>query len=226
MNLSVKRISRGIAYRAKKILNINVDKIDFSKIRHSTSISDGFIWRTDGSYKTIFRFSDIFRLFYNIKNSDIDLSFYDKNYNLIKELKLENIELSNEIIIDKKFLNNKEDYGIFHIFHKKQNLKLDNMTILSNRCYLGFSSNSKLPSFVHGNTYTMSKNIDGEGTYSDFIKKTFFCTNRYRIQNSFKDFEKTELFFVNPSSKKIIFYLNDEKYELNGFCSKIISINN
>ena len=180
--------------------------IDFSKIREGTSISDGLIWRTDNNYKTIFKFTDIFKLFYKIDESIVELIFYDHKYNFLKKINLENIDLSNELLIDNKLLDNYHGHGIFFIFHKNFKNNFKEKIILSNRCYLGFSHNNNLPSFVHGNTYIMSKNFDSDKKYYDFVTKSLFCNKKYRIQNNFKDFEKTELFIVNPISEKITFY--------------------
>ena len=59
--------------------------------RHSspnTSISDAFLFRTDQDYSTYFRFSDILNIFYNIKNSKVELIFYDNHNNFIKKLNI------------------------------------------------------------------------------------------------------------------------------------------
>ena len=199
--------------------------VDFSRIKEGTSISDGLIWRTDNNYKTIFKFTDIFKLFYKINDSNIELVFYNHRYNFLKKISLEKISLSNELIIDDKLLGNYQGYGIFFIFHKALNNNLIEKTILSNRCYLGFSYKNNLPSFVHGNTYIMSKNFNSNKTYFNFVTRSLFCNKKYRIQNNFKDFKKTELFFVNPTSKKIVFYINNDKFFLKGFCSKVIDLN-
>ena len=47
--------------------------IDFSNLSYSTSISDGFIWRTDNDFKTIFRYSDLLKLFYGKEDSEVEI---------------------------------------------------------------------------------------------------------------------------------------------------------
>ena len=49
------------------------------------------------------------------------------------------------LVIDKKFMNDIEDYGTFYIFHNT-NSKFN--SILRNSCYTGYSLNKNLPSFV------------------------------------------------------------------------------
>ena len=39
------------------------------------SISDAFLFRTDQDFLTYFRFSDILNIFYNVKNSKVELIF-------------------------------------------------------------------------------------------------------------------------------------------------------
>ena len=199
-------------------------QFNFSKIKQNVSVSDSFIFRTDNNFKTIFKFTDLLKLFYKINNSSLDLYFYDNNFNLIKKLTLKKINLSNEIIIDKKFLNNYEGLGIFFIFHKDNNFISDHQLILSNRCYLGFSYNNNLPSFVHGNTYVISENINNNIKTNNFIGRSLFCNQNYRIQNNFKDHDKSELVIVNPTTEKIKFYLNDKKYFLNCLNASLLNI--
>ena len=42
----------------------------------NASISDAFLFRTDQNFLTYFRFSDILNIFYNIKNSKVELVFF------------------------------------------------------------------------------------------------------------------------------------------------------
>ena len=71
--------------------------------------------------------------------------------------------------------------------------------------------------------YVRYQSLDGKYDGSDMVKSSFF-NNRYRIQNSFLDFTKSELFFVNPTSKKIDFSIGNIRYRLGRNCSIIIDI--
>ena len=52
---------------------------------------------------------------------------------------------------------------------------------------------------------------------------TFFKNQKYKIQNFFRNLDKSELFFVNPTSKKIRFSINGKNYFLSSGCSTIIN---
>ena len=220
-----KFINTKLAINIRNKINFRPLQFNFSNVDQNTSVSDGFIWRTDNNFKTVFKFSDLLKLFYKIENSHLDLYFYNNNFNLIKNTTINNIGLSNEILIDKKFLNNYEGYGILFLFHKYKNFNTKNTSILSNRCYLGFSYKNNLPSFVHGNTYVMSEHFNSNKQLTNFINNSLFCNQKYRIQNNFEDFDRSELFIVNPTTKKIKIYLNNNnKFFLEGLHSIIIKI--
>ena len=48
-----------------------------------------------------------------MKDSWVEIIFFDKNDNLIKKVKINRLNISNEIIIDSNFLNGLKDYGTF-----------------------------------------------------------------------------------------------------------------
>lgn len=198
-----------------QIYNKNVPK--------SSSLSDAFAWRTDGSFKTIFKFSDILDLFYDIKNSYVELKFFNKSNQIIKSLRIDNLNLSNQIIIDKDFLDGLEDYGVFYIYHRSDDLKIKS-DIISNRCYLGFSYENNLYSFVHGNVL-VSYFINEKKTIGEDIIKTSFVKNQfYKVQKYFDLYDKVELFLTNPTSKKIYFSINNNNFVLNEKCTEIIQM--
>tara|TARA_B100001057_G_scaffold499838_1_gene612084 strand:- start:5083 stop:5859 length:777 start_codon:yes stop_codon:yes gene_type:complete len=190
------------------------------------SVSDAFLWRTDNGYKTKFKYSDILNLFYKIQNSWVELHFYTKNNELIKVEKIKNLNLSNELEINSKYLNNLEDYGTFYIYHFLEKVNdLNNKDIISNRCYLGYSQNKNLYSFVHGNTHGKFSNIfSKENIGTDIVKTSLFKNHTYTIQKYFDSFDKTELIFVNPTSKTIRFSIKDENYKLKSNCSLLVKV--
>jgi hypothetical protein len=55
------------------------------------------------------------------------------------------------------------------------------------------------------------------------IQRSFF-KNLYRIQNSFVEFKKSELFFVNPTSNKLNFSIGNNRYSLEKGCSILIDV--
>ena len=88
----------------RSTLNFHPLWVDFSKIEEGTSISDGLIWRTDNNFKTVFKFTDIFKLFYNINDSNIELVFYDHKYNFLKKINLKNINVLFNIYFNFSFI--------------------------------------------------------------------------------------------------------------------------
>ena len=187
-----------------------------------TSISDAFPWRTDNGYKTAFKYSDILGLFYKIEDSYVELVFYSKDNNFIRKIIINQLNYSNELLIDKDFLNGIEDYGVFYIFHRYDSYSGDDL-VISNRCYVGFSIEDSLSSFVHGNCLVRYQTLDGKYDGYDMVKSSFI-NKLYRIQNSFVDFTKSELFFVNPTSKKINFSIGSNRYSLENNCSILVDI--
>tara|TARA_A100001011_G_scaffold398236_1_gene501915 strand:+ start:620 stop:1387 length:768 start_codon:yes stop_codon:yes gene_type:complete len=191
------------------------------KNNYAKTISDAFCWRTDNNYKTYFRFNDILMNFFDIENSFIVIKFYSRNSKFLKEIKIEKLANYNEIIIDKDFFGGLEDYGTFYIFHHTKNLRQN--SLVSNRCYVGYSVQNGLPSFMHGNTPVKFKKIDNEhSTEMYIVKSSIFCKNKYKIQKNFDGIEYTELFFSNPMSKKLKLNIFNKSYILLSGESKLI----
>ena len=203
-------------------------KLKHFKKNYPTSVSDAFLWRTDNGYKTKFKYSDILNLFYKIKNTWVEFHFYSKNNDLIKIEKVDDLKLSNELEISSKYLNNLEDYGTFYIYHFSENTnKLNSKDIIRNRCYLGYSQNNNLYSFVHGNTVGKFTSIFSNKNFlSDIVKTSLFQNYTYTIQKYFEDFDKNELFFTNPTSKKIKFTIDNKNFELKPNFSLLVETNN
>ena len=197
-------------------------KIMIDKSIRFQSISDAFLWRTDNGFKTTFNYADILGLFYKVEDSHVELNFYSKNNDFIKKIIINQLNYSNKLLIDKDFLDGIEDYGVFYIFHRYDSYSGDDL-VIANRCYVGFSLKDSLSSFVHGNQFVRYQSLDGKYDGSDMVKSSFF-NNRYRIQNSFLDFTKSELFFVNPTSKKINFSIGSNRYSLENNCSILVDI--
>ena len=224
----------------KKLANTNIgillrNSLNFKPVslkhfekEYPISVSDAFLWRTDNGYKTKFKYSDILNLFYKIKNSWVEFYFYSKNNELIKIEKVKDLNLSNELEINSKYLNNLEDYGTFYVYHFIDNEKnLNNNDVISNRCYLGYSQNNNLYSFVHGNTHGKFTNIFPNKTFlTDIVKTSLFQNHTYTIQKYFDGFDKNELFFTNPTSKIIKFSIENKNYELKPNYSLLVEIKN
>jgi hypothetical protein len=217
-----------ISILIRNSLNIKPVSIKTNQENYPLTVSDAFLWRTDNGYKTKFKYSDILNFFYKIKNSWVELHFYNKNNQLLKIEKIDSLSLSNELEITSEYLNNIKDYGVFYIYHFSENeKKLDNSIIISNRCYLGYSYNNNLYSFVHGNILVKFTSVNSNKKIStDIVKTSLFNNQIYTIQKYFNDFDKNELFFVNPTSKIIKFSLENKKFRLNPHCTTVVKTQN
>ena len=222
-----KIINTKLAIMFRNLFKIRPVYFNHFKNLNNSSISDSFCWRTDNGFTTKFKFSDILNLFLQLKNSWVEIDFFDKNNNFLKKIKVNDLKLSNEIIIDKKFLNGKEDYGSFYIYHFIDNFKNYANETLINRCYTGFSKENKFFSFVHGNTISKyKKNDDRENELTNLVSTSYLKNHYYKIQKKFNEDENSELVFINPTDKKIDFSIDDKNYLLEGGCSQKIRFTN
>jgi len=229
MKSLVKKLANtDIGILLRNSLNFKPVSLKNFKKDYPISVSDAFLWRTDNGYKTKFKYSDILNLFYKIKDSWVEFHFFSKNNELIKIEKVNNLNLSNELEINSKYLNNLKDYGTFYIYHFSENTNdLNNTDIISNRCYLGYSQNNNLYSFVHGNTLGKFTSIFSNKTFlTDIVKTSLFQNYTYTIQKYFDVFDKNELFFTNPTSKTIKFSIENKNYELKPNYSLLVEIKN
>jgi len=80
-----------------------------------------------------------------------------------------------------------------------------------------------MSSFLHGNGFVKFQSLDGLHNGSDMVQSSYF-NKKYRIQNSFTNFTKSELFFTNPTSKKINFKIGKNRYSLENNCSILIDV--
>lgn len=225
MKLSIKKIvNTKIIKFIRNNLNIFPIYFDLKEIECS-SVSDAFLWRTDNNFETKFSYIDILNLFYKIPNANVEINFFSRENKLLKKKKIDKIDLSNELIINKEFLNGLESYGSFYIHHFTKR-PIAKETILSSRCYLGYSKNKNLFSFVHGNTLTKIKDITTKTTIEKNIVKSSILKLDYNIQKSFDNFENNELFFSNPTSKTIKLSFDGENYNLKARNVLKISIKN
>ncbi len=224
MKLLIKKIfNNNLTSNLRNLTNIRPVHMNIENIS-AASVSDAFLWRTDNGFKTKFKFSDILNNFFKIKDSWVEIEFYTKNNELIKIEKILGLNYSNELNITKDYLNNLEDYGVFYIYHYT-NQKFPEENIISNRCYIGYSKDSNLHSFVHGNTLAKIKSINDKlEIKKDIVKISPIKNQYYKLQKFFDKFDKNELFFSNPTSKKIYFSIDNKDYTLNKWCSLILEI--
>ena len=226
MKSFIKRIAETqLAILLRNTLNIKQIPISLNHIRESSSVSDAFCWRTDNGFTTTFKFIDILKLYYNIDNTEAEIMFYDKDNNIIKHYIMNSLNHTNTIVIDRKFMNNTEDYGVFYIFHRNNEFNINNV-IISDRSYLGFSYKNNLVSFSHGIKEAKHKNIKGGDVNSGIIRKSLLFNQKYRIQNYFKNMTKSELYFVNATDSRFNILINNNLVTLDVGCSNIVDVSN
>lgn len=215
MKSLIKKLSNtSIGIYLRNSLNISPVHMSINKLKY-ISVSDAFAWRTDSNFITKFKYTDILNIFYKIQNSWVEIHFYSKDYKLIKIKKINNLEISNDISITKEFMGNIESYGTFYVYHFSK--KCDQSRILkdageniiiSNRCYLGYSQNNNLFSFVHGNTLAKFKNISSNDDIKfDIVKMSFLKIKRTRFKSILMDMIKMNYFLQIRHLKKLNFLL-------------------
>jgi hypothetical protein len=196
-------------------------------IKESTSCSDSFCWRTDDKFTTLVNFSDLLRIFYDIK-SKVCIRIYDANNKFIKKIIILNPSTTNSLLISKKFLGGYEGYGYFSIHHYSNKVKNKDNIIISNRCYLGFSYHESLPSFVHGNAISSHSPIQQNKRIrqNNIVQTSLISNQLYKVQNDCSFYEKVEIFLSNPTESVIKLEIENKIYTLNRGFSKIIEIKN
>lgn len=192
--------------------------IDFRGKKYS--ISDCFFWRTDNNYSTVFNFSNLLEIFYQVYKSNVQIIFFDKNGNEIKQINLKNLSTIQTLDINKKFMGGIDDYGSFYIFH---NTDENFNSIIRNSCYTGYSLRGSLPSFVHGNLNAASKNLKNERINFNITGKSFFKKKTYFVQNYISSI-KTEILIMNPTKTKLKICVNGEKHFLEAKGCKLVKI--
>jgi hypothetical protein len=177
------------------------------------SVSDSFVWRTDNDYKVTIKYPNSLKLLYGIDKATIQIDIYTKDNIFIKRATHDELSFVDEFTIDKEQLNGLEDFGLFYLRIKASHSQLQGVVIV-NRCYVGYSRNDELPSFVHDNSFAKSSELNGSHESTDIVKTSFWKKENYRIQESFLGSDKSELFFSNPTSKTIRFSIGGGEYRL------------
>lgn len=184
--------------------------INTSHIPKGSSVSDLFIWRKDQHFDTCFRFTDLLDFLSSKGGTFIKLIILNDSGEKIFEKKIEFNEKLNEIIFS-NLIPSFQGYGSFLIFHYYQNNeKFEN--IIRNSCYTGISYKKNLPSFVHGNvpcSYEYNKKIN-----INIIGTSYLNNSKYFLQDNFKNFDKVELFFSNPTEQLIKLKIDNDEFVL------------
>lgn len=204
----------------RNLFNVRKTNLLLDYTKKNISVSDSFFWRVDENFKTIFKFNDILKLFFKEDSSEITIIFFDNEFNLIKEVKLNMLNINNILTIDQNFLDLDIGYGSFYIFHNTKN-NID--SIIRNSCYTGFEYKKTLPSFVHGNLHSALKNFNSEKVDFGLGATSLLNNNIYIIQNEM-NYEKTEIVLINNCNKKLSIDLGFKRFSLKKGCTELINI--
>ncbi|MBT6170246.1 MAG: hypothetical protein HOH98_05805 [Flavobacteriaceae bacterium] len=224
MKSLIKRLITSIIFFLTRVNLIrNKNNVQWKSLNGSNvSISDSFLWRTDNDFSTVFKFTDILNVFYEIDNSLIEIEIYCKNSKLLKKIEFEAKSCQNEFEIDKESIGY-EGFGYFNIYHLTKSDRNKKISIL-NRCYIGFKRKGSV-SMVHGNSIVKGKQLANKKIQTNFVNSSIFINKTYKIQNNFSEFDMVELLFVNPINRTIKLKYNGEHISINGHCVKKIKIN-
>ena len=187
-------------------------------------MSDAFLFRTDNNFSSILRFVDIPSIFFDYKNTNIEIQFYDFQNKFLKKDIIHPLKKNNELLIDKHYLNGAETYGHFFIFHNIKNFD-DRKISFSNRCYVGYSKNNNNFSFVHGNTFVKAKNLNDGSMISDFSHISLLKNYKYALQENFSKVDCLEIFICNPTSHRLKISIKGKKNNLARNCDKVFRFN-
>lgn len=226
-SLIKKLINSDIAMLLRNTLRIRISNHNFP-VDYDTPVTttDCFLWRTDSNYKTIFKYKDILKLFHNINDSWVEIHIFSKMNKLLKIEKIYNLDISNKFEINSKYLSGLEDFGLFYIYHYTKNKSiLLRENIISNRCYVGYSQNNKIYSFLHGNIHARYTSIyNNNKISSNIVNRSVFKTSSYKIQKYFDISNKNEFFVCNPTYETIKFSTQGQNYKLKSGCAMCIAI--
>ena len=191
--------------KLRNFFSISPTFFNINYLEKNISISDGFFWRVDDNFSTIFKFTNLIKFYFN-KESNVEIFFFDNNHNYLNQIALNTKNYSEEYIITKKIVKN-INFGVFYIFHRS-NTKID--SILRNSCYVGYSYKNSLYSYVHGNTPSAKKNISDNFSKLnyDLLGSSIF-KKKYVVQKKFNN--KTEAMILNSTPIDQTILINEEK---------------
>ena len=80
-----------------------------------------------------------------------------------------------------------------------------------------------MPSFVHGNICSASKNLENNKIDFNIVGKSFFKKNTYIVQNHLNS-KLNEIMLMNPTNKNLNITINDTNYDFLKWSTQLITI--
>ena len=82
--------------KLRNFFSINPTFFNINYLEKNISISDGFFWRVDDNFSTIFKFTNLIKFYFN-KDSNVEIFFFDNNHNYLNKI----INKPNKILYDR-----------------------------------------------------------------------------------------------------------------------------
>ncbi len=216
------KISR-LILSLRNSFNVKPVQILLPKNSESYSISDAFCWRSDKSFNTIFRYTDLMEYFTSIKNLNIKLVICDHNNTILISSVFKIKSLTDKIKINEIMKKSKKKSGHFFIFHELSP-RIEQRILLRNSCYTSYSFKNNVQSIVHGNLPVIAENQNFIPYNKNIIQVSHLKTYDYMVQNNFERYDKIEAFLFNPININLEVKINDLSFTLKALNSKIINL--
>lgn len=182
------------------------------------SFSDLHYWRVGQSFQTKYVMTDVVSEFLGIDSASYCLTFLDNNGKFLFKRQLEKCQGMIEVSIDSEFMGIDAGHGTYYltticseVFDKSVPFSF------KNRWYTGYKGARGPFSMVHGNTLVAWNSLDGGKSGMGITESTIFRRFSYSLQFDPSVYDRVDLVFVNPCSKKIEIYFNGSKIVLAPF---------
>jgi hypothetical protein len=166
--------------------------------------SDLFIWRTDDSFETIFKASDILKKFYEIK-SNLHVLFFDHTGEFLCSKDISFHDNIAQFVIVADYVG-RVGYGTFCVFNIPLEISQSSISV-TNRCYVGFGKNGAF-SMIHGNlnAFMITDPYISLESLIEHIRpavSSHKSSFKYYVQKKPSSAGTTEYWFANPLSRDI-----------------------
>lgn len=170
-------------------------------------VSDLFPLRIEDRWNTFFELLNYDQILNpekdNIKNSSVELKFYNKKGHFLKSYSIKNSKRLKNTLNLKKIANQigiKLD-GSFAVFHQHNNLWISEKgSFIAERGYIGFENKKfgNIKSFIHGNLDAISQQRNSKEV---LLGNSSFLNKEYYLQHELSYDFSYELFWVNSTNR-------------------------
>lgn len=166
-------------------------------------VSDLFVWRNSGEWKTFFELTDIAGLFDDregVSSRSVTIVFFDNNGEQFLEKYLDLLPNQRQTIDLTEFVTeSKSSFGTFCVFHATPQVVSDLGSFVAERGYVSYRyKDAPLRSYVHGSLDAISL-CRNKGLR--LLSSSSFFPREYRLQHELSGPALYEVGIVNPSSR-------------------------